>query len=100
MTNFTNMTNAALADAFGNLKAEMAELAKTEKAIKAAISARFGRRDGAAIEGEQFRVAQSICDGNLTVDKEAVEKLLGYVPTKRGAPYPKFRVSSRAKKAA
>jgi hypothetical protein len=73
--NLMNQSNAALVDAFGALKAEQAELAKREKALKAAIATRMDAAKTDAMNGGMFRVTRSEAE-RVTLDSAAVRSLL------------------------
>ncbi len=73
--NVTQMTNAALVDELGALSAQKAEIAKREKAVKAALSARMDRRNDNAMEGELFRVTVSVSHPQTLDTKRLKEEL-------------------------
>ena len=73
--NTSQMSNAALVDAFGQLKAEQAELAKREKAFKAALSGRMDASRVDALDGALFRVTRSEVERS-TLDSAAVKAML------------------------
>lgn len=75
MTNVTRMKTGAIADAFGALKAEMAELAKRERLLKAALEARMAMTNKNTVEGDLFRVTRAEVSRD-TLDSAAVKALL------------------------
>lgn len=96
--NYMNMSTSALADAFGSIKAEMADLAKIEAEIKRALNARMTRSGETAVEGEAFRVAKVMATRS-TVDVERIRTILNDVPVKVSTSV-SFRVSARSAAAA
>lgn len=87
-----------LIDALGRVKAEAAELAKTEKALKAAIAGRMKARGVSAIEGNYFRVTR-VDAVRETIDTEAVKRLLSDPPMKR-VDVTTYRVNARVSETA
>ena len=96
--NTSQTKTADLVDALGILKAEMAELTKKEKAIKAAIAGRMDARGVEAIEGEFYRIAR-VTSERETIDTEAVKRLLADPPVKRSSVV-SYRVSARVSETA
>jgi len=100
MAEYTYTPGAHLADVYGELKAEQAELAKREKAIKAALI-KMGQP---AVEGTYFRVTVSEIEASETFDAAAAKTWL----TDHGFPLPmaprkpslRFAVKARKAKAA
>lgn len=71
-------TPAEMADAYGNLLAEKADLAKREKALKEALF-NFAKRDADGllfINGSKFRVTISEVAPGKTLDTDAVKSLV------------------------
>ena len=99
MTNLTNMTNAALVDAYGALKAEQSELAKREKALKAQLASRMDRGGALlALDGNAYRVTRSFVERS-TLDTARVKELLADPPMKTSSSIT-YRVSARVAEAA
>jgi hypothetical protein len=98
MTNLTQISNAALVDAFGALKAEQAELAKREKALKAALATRMDRSNSNALDGDFFRVTRSEVERS-TLDAAAVKAMLANPPMKTSVSTT-YRVNARVAEAA
>jgi len=88
-----SMKTTDLVDALGILKAELAELTKKEKAIKAAIAGRMDARGVEAIEGEFYRVVRVTAERE-SIDTEAVKRLLADPPVKRSS-VTTYRVNAR-----
>lgn len=59
MTNLTNMSNAALVDLLGALKAEQADLANRERALRAVIAGRMERSNTDELDGHDYRLTVS-----------------------------------------
>lgn len=93
MTNLSNLSNAALVDELGSLKAEMAELAKREKTLKGLIGTRMSMAGVSALEGDLFRVTRSEVERS-TLDADAVRAILSDPPMKTSTSIV-FRVNAR-----
>lgn len=74
MTNLSRLSNAALADQLGALKAEQAELAKREKALKAMLFTRMETSSTDRISGELFDV-QRIEARRATLDAKLIREM-------------------------
>jgi hypothetical protein len=85
-------------NAFGALKAEQAELAKREKALKAALATRMDRSNSNALDGDFFRVTRSEVERS-TLDAAAVKAMLANPPMKTSVSTT-YRVNARVAEAA
>jgi hypothetical protein len=88
---------AATVDQLAVIKAELAELAAKEKALKAILAESHFER----IEGTLHRASVSHCEGRVTVDWETIARRFNpshqliAAHTSQGAPYAVVRVSAR-----
>ena len=82
-----------LIDALGRIKAEQAELAKTEKALKQAIASRMDAKKVNTIEGNYFRVVRVTAERS-SLDTEAIKKMLSDPPMKTSTSV-SYRVNAR-----
>ena len=82
-----------LIDALGQLKAEQAQLAKTEKALKQAIASRMDSKKVDALEGHFFRVVRVTAERS-SLDTEEVKRLLVDPPMKTSVSV-SYRVNAR-----
>lgn len=73
MANVASQSTESLIDLLGSMKAQIAEMAKVENAIKAALIERIGV--GNAAEGDVFRVAISAAE-RAVLDMAAVRAKL------------------------
>lgn len=93
MMNTSQTKTADLIDTLGKVKAQASELAKTEKAIKAAIAGRMDARGVDALEGHYFRIVRVTAERE-SIDMEAVKRLLADPPVKRSS-VTTYRVNAR-----
>ena len=98
MMNTSQTKTADLIDALGKVKAQASELARTEKAIKAAIAKRMNARGVDALEGHYFRVVRVTAEREC-IDMEAVKRLLADPPVKRSS-VTTYRVNARVSETA
>lgn len=96
--NITNLSNAALVDRLGALKAEMSELAAEEKKLKSLIGTRMVMAGTDYLNGDAYRVTRSEVERS-TLDTAAVKALLTYPPMKTSTSIV-FRVNARIVEAA
>lgn len=102
MLKITPKSGPELADAYGRLKAEQADLARREKTLKAALLA----LNAPAIDGRMFRVTISSVAPGESLDLAALRRMVSApilaACTKLGAPTTRFAVKARvaAKEAA
>jgi len=82
-----------LIDALGRIKAEQAELSKTEKALKKAIASRMHSKKVDALEGNYFRVVRVTAERE-SIDTEAVKQMLSDPPMKTSVSV-SYRVNAR-----
>jgi len=82
-----------LIDALGKVKAQAAELAKTEKALKTAIAKRMDAKGVDALEGAYFRIVRVTAERE-SIDTEAVKRLLSDPPMK-SSTVTTYRVNAR-----
>ena len=87
-----------LIDALGQIKAEQAQLAKTEKALKQAIASRMDSKKVDALEGHFFRVVRVTAERS-TLDGEAIKLLLTDPPMKTSVSV-SYRVNARVSETA
>jgi len=90
--------NRMLVDELGALKAEMAELAKREKALKGMIGTRMTMAGVDALDGLAYRVTRSETERSV-LDTAAVKALLSDPPMKTTVSTT-FRVNARVVEAA
>lgn len=79
--NLSQMSNAALADELGRLKAEQAKLAKREKELKEVPTERMARSNTNKLYGDMFDVVR-VSSMRTTLDADAVKKMLAEPPMK------------------
>jgi len=96
--NLSQMNNAALVDALGELKAEQAKLAKREKELKKALTERMARSNTNKLFGDMFDVVR-VSSMRTTLDADAVKALLANPPMKTSMVR-SFRVHGRVCEAA
>lgn len=96
--NTTQMSNAALVDELGRLKAEQAELAGRERELKKALTERMARSNSNKLFGELFDVVR-VTSMRESLDTAAVKKLLAEPPMKTTMVL-SFRVHARVSEAA
>jgi len=87
-----------LVDELGALKAEMAELAKREKALKGMIGTRMAMAGVDALDGLSYRVTRSETERSV-LDTAAVRAMLSDPPMKTSTSTV-FRVHARVTEAA
>lgn len=91
--NISQLTNAALVDALGALKAQQSDLAAQEKKLKEQLTSRMSRTGGNELEGNLFRVCR-VSAVRETLDAAEVKRLLANPPMKSSIVR-SFRVSAR-----
>lgn len=84
---------AGLADAYGRLKAEQAQLAERERKLKAAMLE--VRPEGGTLEGRLFRVTVSRLAGSMVPDMAAIRRILKELPMKQTAPSIRFAAKAK-----
>jgi hypothetical protein len=103
MTNLTQISNAAPLHPSRRLRrlengGGQAELAKREKALKAALATRMDRSNSNALDGDFFRVTRSEVERS-TLDAAAVKAMLANPPMKTSVSTT-YRVNARVAEAA